>query len=108
MSIIKVDYGTIGGGIDISNLIGEYICNSATVYATPEIILTSVVGIKDVDVEIAGSTGCKIYGYIGTTKTDLTTSYVLGTQTLDVSAYERISAQAGNASGHTVKVKVVD
>lgn len=105
--LIKMETSA-GGGTDISGLIDNYIVDYSTVY-TSEIILTSVVGIKTVTVEVNGSAGCKVNGYIGTTKTDnISSGYITGSQNIDVSAYERISVQAGSNVGHSVKVKVID
>lgn len=105
MSVIKVDYGEVGGGIDISGLIGKIICTSRTIYSTKEFI-TAVVGINHIEVKITGTT-CQVFGYVGDTETELTSSYQTGTFTYDVSGYERISARSSGVAGYVV-VTVVD
>ena len=107
MSVIKVDYGEIGG-VDITPIIGKriYGANAGIQVYNVETWVANLIGITEININIsnlyASSNRLIVNGYIGDTKTEITRLDSTGNNTVNVSSYERLSIQSLNSSGVVV------
>lgn len=94
MAIIKVDYGEVGGGVDMSPLFGKTVVDKVEMYQSQKRAVCPTLGINTV--KISGITASvSVYGYKGDTET-LIGSYSSNPSNVTVTGYDRISCAAAS------------